>query len=730
MRRSSMGVLAVAVSVAAGAVVTGAGPAAAQSVTTGLYHAVTPHRVLDTRKQTAVAARATRNAVVTGSGVPGNATSVVLTVTVTGPTRSGYLTVYPTGGSRPTASNLNFGARATVANLVVSKVGAAGEVAIYNGSAGSSQVVVDVSGYYAAASSTTGQGGYEALGSTQRAIDTRATHAIAAKGSVSFTAKGVPAGASAAVVNLTATAPTTTGYLTAFAYGSTRPVVSNLNFVRGATVANLAVVPLSGDGRLTVYNGSAGTTQLVADITGYVRQGDPVDAGALGPLTPVRLLDTRASHSVAARGTVSLSTAGRSGVPSAHVAAVVLNLTAVAGTHSGYLTAYAYGAARPTASNLNFGAKQVVADLVVAPVDSAGRVTIYNGSDGASNVVVDIAGYITSATAPLPAVTSVSRYVRNITGSDTDTTTMRTEGCADARAGTQLSLLDIGAQSNSNPSPSANGVVLSPTNPGVRLSALDPAVRLTYPQLETALEGYLDGLSDASCGGPAHTTVAVDTNNDGDWTAYPAAAKAQDWANVVTALRAHAASNAKLTVVGASDIEAGFASTAQQAETWVSTYLTKQTSFVNTGSLDGCPTTWGSTTTTCATVPGQTGTWTIADYVMLSRTLGTAGEISVLPQIYLPSQAVQWSVVDKAGGGLTFAGALTEHASCPTPSSAGCTFAALPPTQGWAALYHAISTITASPSIPALTDLQDDEPSTPAMRTRHVAVRSGRALGA
>ena len=34
--------------------------------------------------------------------------AVVLNVTATGPTAQGYLTVYPTGGTRPTASNLNF----------------------------------------------------------------------------------------------------------------------------------------------------------------------------------------------------------------------------------------------------------------------------------------------------------------------------------------------------------------------------------------------------------------------------------------------------------------------------------------------------------------------------------------------------------------------------------------------------------------------------------------------
>lgn len=724
-------VVAVALATAGSTLATSA-PAVAGTTTTGVYHAVTPHRVLDTRTHAPVAAHATNTAVVTGSGVPAAATSVVLTVTVVGPARSGYLTVYPSGSALPTASNLNFAPHATVANAVVSRIGAAGQVAIYNGSAGTTNLLVDVSGYYAAMSSSTGQGGYEALDVPHRALDTRTSQAVAAGGSASFTATGAPAGASAAVVNLTATAPAQPGYLTAYAADADRPGASNLNFARGATVANLAVVPLSADGRITVYNGSSGTTQLIADVTGYVRAGDPLDAGSYASLTPTRLLDTRSSRAVAAGGTVTVSTAGRAGVPAAHVAAVVLNVTVVSGTRSGYLTTYAYGTPRPTVSNLNFAAQQVVAGLVVAPVDSAGRATIYNGSGGASNVIVDVAGYLTSTAAPLPGVVSVSRYVRNVSGASSDRTTMRAEGCADAQARTTVSLLDIGAQSNTNDPASVNGVVLSSTTRGVRLSGLQDPVRLTYAQLESAIEGYLDGLADPACTDHAAATVAIGTSNDGSWTAYPATTRADDWATVVAGLRTYASTHAPLvTVVGASDIEAGFASTAAQAESWVSTYLgaSGHTGFVDTGSLDGCPTTWGSTTTTCSPVFGQTGTWTIADYVKLSHSLGGTGEIRVLPQIYLPSQAVQWSVVDHAAvGGLTFAGALTEHASCPTATTAGCDFAALPPTQGWAELYHAASTITASPSVPAVTDLEDDEPVS--AMAGHLAVVSGRSLGA
>ncbi|MBS0582866.1 MAG: hypothetical protein JSS42_07175, partial [Proteobacteria bacterium] len=83
-------------------------------------------------------------------GVPASGVSaVVLNVTVTGPTAPGYLTAWPADGFRPLASNLNFVANQTIANLVIAKVGANGQVGFYNGSAGTSQVVVDVVGWFA-----------------------------------------------------------------------------------------------------------------------------------------------------------------------------------------------------------------------------------------------------------------------------------------------------------------------------------------------------------------------------------------------------------------------------------------------------------------------------------------------------------------------------------------------------------------------------------------------------
>lgn len=84
------------------------------------------------------------NFMINGSAKP---VSAIMNVTVTGPTAGGYLTVYPDGSVRPTASNLNFVAGETVPNLVSSTLGPNG-VFFYNGSAGTTNVVVDLDGLF------------------------------------------------------------------------------------------------------------------------------------------------------------------------------------------------------------------------------------------------------------------------------------------------------------------------------------------------------------------------------------------------------------------------------------------------------------------------------------------------------------------------------------------------------------------------------------------------------
>jgi hypothetical protein len=114
---------------------------------------VAPTRIADTRTalggvQGPIAGDTTIDLTVVGvGGVPEAATSVVLNVTAVEPQSTGYFTVFPAGATRPDASNLNFVADKTVANLVIARVGANGKVSLYN-FGGFANVLFDVTGYF------------------------------------------------------------------------------------------------------------------------------------------------------------------------------------------------------------------------------------------------------------------------------------------------------------------------------------------------------------------------------------------------------------------------------------------------------------------------------------------------------------------------------------------------------------------------------------------------------
>ncbi|MHB1526600.1 MAG: beta strand repeat-containing protein [Candidatus Dormibacteria bacterium] len=340
-------------------------------------------------------------------GVPGTGVSaVVLNVTVTNPTAGGYLTVYPAGQSAPLASNLNFSAGETVANLVEVGLSQGGQIAVVT-NAKSADVIVDVEGYVSALP-TAGQGLYDGL-TPARICDTRSSSLPAnqctgktMKPNSTMTVQvaglgGVPANAEAVAVNVTVTDTTAAGYLTVFP-GGARPTASNLNWASGRTVANLVVVELNSSGGLTLYN-YAGSTDVVLDVLGYYTA-----AGGSGPqfnalAKPVRICDTRSSSqpsnqctgkTMAQNSTMVVQVAGLAGVP-ADAQAVVLNVTATNTSASGYLTVYP-GGTRPLASNLNWTSGQTVPNLVISRLSSSGQVTLYNFA-GSTDVIVDVMGW-------------------------------------------------------------------------------------------------------------------------------------------------------------------------------------------------------------------------------------------------------------------------------------------------------------------------------------------------
>jgi hypothetical protein len=123
------------------------------------------------------------------------------------------------------------------------------------------------------------------------------------------------------------------------------------------------------------------------------------------PVTPYRILDTRNTGGPLGPGAVrslQVTNVG-SGTPiPANATAAVLNVTEVSGSASSLLTVYPYGTIRPNASNLNFAAHTVFANLVTVTLGAQGGqgwIDIYNAL-GSVGVLVDVEGYFA---APLAA---------------------------------------------------------------------------------------------------------------------------------------------------------------------------------------------------------------------------------------------------------------------------------------------------------------------------------------
>lgn len=112
-----------------------------------------------------------------------------------------------------------------------------------------------------------------------RLIDTRQpanAPAIAAGSTRTFTVQGacgVPAGAKAAALNITAFNPTHSGHLRVFPSDIALPNASTLNFQASTVIANGAIVPLAtATPDLSIFaflSNAGGSTHVIVDVTGY-----------------------------------------------------------------------------------------------------------------------------------------------------------------------------------------------------------------------------------------------------------------------------------------------------------------------------------------------------------------------------------------------------------------------------------------------------------------------------
>ncbi len=227
--------------------------------------------------------------------------------------------------------------------------------------------------------------GYNALAGS-RVYDSRSATAFTNGETRSITVAGVggvPADATAVVLNVTAVSPSAGGYLTVWPTGQLKPGTSNVNFKPGDTVPNAVVVQLGAGGKIDVFN-FGGTTQVLVDVSGYF-------IGGFIGVTPTRLLDTRSGAPTANDHVVQI--AGQAGIPATGVEGVMVNVTVVSPGQPGYTTVHPDGVAQPNASNLNFLANEVVANAVGVGLGANGAIRVSHESFGPAHYLVDVFGY-------------------------------------------------------------------------------------------------------------------------------------------------------------------------------------------------------------------------------------------------------------------------------------------------------------------------------------------------
>ena len=208
---------------------------------------------------------------------------------------------------------------------------------------------------------------------------------------------GVPAGADAVLLNVTAVGAAAAGHLTVWPCGEPRPdPASNVNYTPGGAFPNAVLSKIGSGGRVCIW--SLAATHLVVDVNGYVPGG-----GGLVPVVPARLAETRPGNPtddgkfrgdgpIAAGGTYSFDVAGRGTVPN-DAEAAWLNVTAVGAAAAGHLTVWPCGEPRPDpASNVNYTPGGAFPNAVLSKIGDNGRICVY--SLAATHLVVDVNGYV------------------------------------------------------------------------------------------------------------------------------------------------------------------------------------------------------------------------------------------------------------------------------------------------------------------------------------------------
>ena len=382
-----------------GVVVTGVSAVAQTALR---FTPVVPCRVVDTRNANgqfggpAIQGRTSRSFAIPDGAckIPSNAWGYSLNVTVVPSAPLGYLTVWPTSEVQPAVSNLNSVDGRVKANAVT-VLGTAERAAVSVFASDTTNVILDINGYYSRVSNT--NLAFFPLPPC-RTVDTRNPDGplggpfLTADEERDFplvqaTGCQVPPNAVAYSVNITAVPHAALNYITVWATGRPLPNVSTLNAPTGTVTANAAIVAAGRGGAIAVL--PTADTDLIIDIDGYFA---PAASGGLSVygVTPCRVLDTRTAGGPF-NGEMAIDVQGSACAPSSTAQGYLVGATVVPPTALGYLTLWGHKLHQPDVSTLNAYDGTITSNMaIVATMD--GSIDAY--AEDPTNLVLDLFAYV------------------------------------------------------------------------------------------------------------------------------------------------------------------------------------------------------------------------------------------------------------------------------------------------------------------------------------------------
>jgi hypothetical protein len=370
---------------------------------------VTPCRVADTRGPSGpfggptMTADSSRSFAIPQSacGIPATAEAYSLNVTVVPQGPLSYLTLWPTGQTPPFVSTLNSFGGIVVANAAIVPAGSGGAVSVFV--TNSTDVILDINGYFGASSGT---GSYSFYPATPcRVADTRGPSGQFGGPSmyagqtrdfpIPLSSCAIPSDVAAYSLNVTVVPDGPLSYLTLWPTGQTQPLVSTLNSWTGKVVANAALVPAGSNESISVF--VTNPTDVILDINGYIGVAGYPGALSFYPVTPCRVADTRNAAGPFGGPEMEAGTTRSFTIPASacnipsNAAAYSLNVTVVPDGVLSYLSAWPTGLAQPVVSTLNSFDGSVVANAAIVPAGTDAAISIFVTNP--TQVILDINGY-------------------------------------------------------------------------------------------------------------------------------------------------------------------------------------------------------------------------------------------------------------------------------------------------------------------------------------------------